>query len=823
MKKVLLFLLIIPFLANAQSSSSETNAIENFTKGMERKDGFLPFYWDTKKGKIYLEIKQLDTEILYYPSLAQGVGSNDIGLDRGKISQEHVVKFQRTGNKILMIEPNYAYRAISQDVLEKRAVAESFAQSVYAGFEILAEADGKAIVDFTPFLMQDAVEAIQSISRTKQGTFKLDASRSAIYLPNTKNFPQNSEFEVTITLTGDNPGGYLRAVVPTPTIVTMRQHHSFVQLPDNDFQPRPFDPRIGYIFNSYFDYATPVSEPIEKKYIVRHRLKKKDPNAAISEAVKPIVYYLDPGVPEPIRSALFEGATWWNQAFQAAGYKDAFQVKMLPADADPMDIRYNLVQWVHRSTRGWSYGGSVIDPRTGEILKGKVTLGSLRVRQDYLIAQGLVGDFQIDTSHVSEMMNMSLERLKQLSAHEIGHTLGLPHNYVASTHNRASVMDYPSMMPELKNGKIDLSNAFAKGIGDYDKWSIIWGYQDFPKGTDEKKALNNIVEQMYDKGLYFLTDQDARPEGSAHPNTHLWDNGANPITELKRVGEIRKLALSNFNERKLSSGTPMSSLEEVFVPMYMFHRFQTEAVTKIIGGLDYRFTVKGDKNLAVTPVKGSEQREALAALLQTINPEFLKVPEPVLKLTTPRAFGFDANPRESFKRRTGLVFDPLGPPEAAAGMTLRLLFNPERVSRLVIQNSIDSSLPSFEEVIDEVFKATWKNKNNKSGYSGEIGRLTEKMILNHLIDLSRNKEVTSQVRGVALMKIQEIYQTAKSSSAQASFAQKAHFAYTISTIESLKNLSDIVSKADILSPPDGQPIQPDYDWLMPDCDWVENK
>jgi Met-zincin/Domain of unknown function (DUF5117) len=812
MKKLLLFL-CLPIWAMAQSP------IEVFTKDMNKQDGFLPFYWDVKKGKIYAEIKQLDVEILYYSSLAQGVGSNDIGLDRGKIGQEHIVQFQRSGNKILMLEPNYGYRARSQDPLERRAVAESFAQSVHWGFEVLAEHEGRTLVDMTPFLMQDAVGAAQDIARIKQGNYKLDASRSAMYLPNTKNFPQNTEFEVTITLTGDNTGGYLRAVTPTAGIVTMRQHHSFVQLPDNQFQAREFDPRMGYIFTSFFDYATPVSEPIEKRYIVRHRLQKKDPSAAISEAIKPIVYYIDPGAPEPIRGALVEGAKWWNQAFEAAGYKDAFQVKLLPADADPMDIRYNLVQWVHRSTRGWSYGGSVIDPRTGEILKGKVTLGSLRVRQDYLIAQGLVGDFQADTSHVSEMMGMSLERLKQLSAHEIGHTIGLPHNYVASAHNRASVMDYPNMVAELKGGKIDLSNAYAKNIGDYDKWSIVWGYQDFPKGTDEKKALNQIVEQMYGKGLYFLTDQDARPEGSAHPNTHLWDNGANAVTELKKVMEVRRVALSNFDERKLRAGMPMSSLEEVFVPMYLFHRFQAEAASKSIAGVQYRFSVKGEKDLNTKPVSGADQREALSAMIQLLSPTFLKVPEPVLKLTTPRAFGYDANPRETFKRRTGLVFDPLGPPEAAVGMTLRLLFNTERLSRLVSQNAIDNSLPDFEEMIDKIVAGTWKSAKNRAGYEGEIERLVEKMILNHIVELTQNKEVTPQVQAVAMLKLEEL-NTWIVKQTKADAKDRAHYLFAKKQIESLKSNDSKDLKPNVLTPPDGQPIDPGYDWLSPDCEWI---
>ena len=557
-------LLIISTLAFSQ----ELKTIEAFTAGMEKKEGFLNFYWNAKEGKIWLEINKFDTELLYYPSLAQGIGSNDIGLDRGRLGQEHVVKFQRSGNKILMIEPNYSYRAISNDPLEKRAVEESFAKSVHFGFEIKAETNGKVLVDLTPFLLQDAVGAAQDIARTKQGSYRLDASRSVLYLPHSKSFPKNTEFETIITLTGENAGQYLREVVPTPSIVTMHQHHSFVELPDlakNDFKAREFDPRIGYGGIEYFDYATPISEPIMKRYISRHQLKKKDPNAILSEAVEPIIYYLDAGAPEPIRSALMEGASWWNQAYEAAGYKDAFQVKLLPADADPMDIRYNLIQWVHRSTRGWSYGASVIDPRTGEILKGKVTLGSLRVRQDFLIAQGFLGNYESDSSKVKEITQMTLDRLKQLAAHEVGHTLGLPHNYISSIAGRASVMDYPHPLVDYANGKFDLSRAYAVGIGDYDKASIIWGYQDFPANMNEKVELEKIVQNTLRKGLRFLTDQDARPEGSVNPTTHLWDNGADPITELKRVMELRKIALRDFTEKKITKATPMANLEEVLV------------------------------------------------------------------------------------------------------------------------------------------------------------------------------------------------------------------------------------------------------------------
>lgn len=810
-KAFFITLLIINQLANAQT-------IETFTKDFEKKEGFLNFYWDSKKGKIYLEIDKFDTEILYYPTLAQGVGSNDIGLDRGRLGQEHIVKFQRTGNKILMIEPNYGYRAISNDPLERRAVEESFAQSVHFGFEVLAETNGKALVDLTPFLLQDAVGAVQAITQTKQGSFRFDASRSAIYLPRTKNFPLNTEFEVTITLTGDNPGAYLREVVPTPNIVTMRQHHSFVELPKlGEFKKREFDPRIGYINISYFDYATPISEPIEKKYIVRHRLEKKDKNSMMSEPVKPIIYYMDPGAPEPIRSALMEGAAWWNQAYEAAGYKDAFQVKLLPEDADPMDIRYNLIQWVHRSTRGWSYGGSIIDPRTGEILKGKVTLGSLRVRQDFLIAQGLVGNFDSDTSNVWQMNKMALDRLKQLAAHEVGHTIGLPHNYIASTNGRASVMDYPHPLVDYANGKFDLSRAYAMGIGEYDKASIVWGYQDFAPNLNEKEELEKIVQTTIRKGLRFLTDQDARPEGSVSPSTHLWDNGADAVSELKRVMELRRIVLRDFSEKKVRKGVPMANIEEVFVPMYMFHRYQVEGASKVVAGADYNNAVRGDNQLVYEPVPAIKQREAFETLMATLTPEFLAVPDPVLKAIPPRAFGYNPNPRETFKRRTGLSFDPLAPAEASAGLTLRMLLNPERCARLVNQKVIKADLPTFAEVLDKMSRKLWKReemfKNNT--YYAQIDRLVANMYLDKLMELANNKSTAMEVRANAYGAIDDIARWITERTVNgAGFAK-----LTLLKIKQFEDNPESVIPATPLVAPDGQPIESGYEWLTEDCEW----
>ncbi len=832
MRKLVLafcFLLLI-CLAKAQPAATQPTpanppSIATFTASMEKRPGFLTFYYDPKKGKIWLEIDRFDTELLYYPTLAQGVGSNDIGLDRGRLGQEHIVKFVRSGPRVLMIEPNYSYRALSRDSLERRAVEESFAQSVHAGFDIVAEADGRVLVDLTPFLMQDAAGAIPAISQTRQGSYKIDPMRCALYLPHTKAFPQNTEFEATITITGDNPGQYLRQVVPTPTAVTMRQHHSFVQLPDNNYKPRLFDPRAGLGAIDFFDYASPVGEPITKRYITRHRLQKKDPSAAVSEAVKPIIYYMDPGAPEPIRSALIEGTSWWNQAFEAAGYKNAFQVKLLPPDADPMDVRYNLIQWVHRSTRGWSYGASITDPRTGEIIKGKVTLGSLRVRQDYLIAQGLVGNFTAMAADTADLMKMSIERLRQLAAHEVGHTLGLPHNYIASTNNRASVMDYPHPQVDIvDNNKLSLANAYAKNIGDWDKVAINFAYREFPAGTDEKAELDKIISGYLQKGLKFLSDQDARPEGSAHPKTHLWDSGPDAADELSRVMKIRRIALDNFSDAKIPMGMPMANLEEVLVPMYMFHRYQVEAAVKLIGGQDYSYALRGDGQVVAKAVSAEEQQKALDEVLNTLSPAQLAVNPKILVLIPPRAFGIPANPRETFKRHTGITFDPMGPPEAAVGMTLRLLLNPERCARLVQQPLVwGGNLLSLDQVIARLIETTfgdkqvYKQRRTKATTENQIRQMTQQKVLEHLIQLAAGKDNDGTVRAAAHKAVMKIKKTYAREQVNAIGYPHEYPDFLYWMIQQYESNPDMAVSTVPLVAPDGAPIDPGQEWLEPEC------
>ncbi|MEA1786292.1 zinc-dependent metalloprotease [Arenibacter sp. GZD96] len=768
------------------------------SSGFQKFQGLYTFYYDEKKDKIYLEVPRLGEELLYVYSLSSGIGSNDIGLDRGQLGNEQVVYFQKAGTKLLLVQPNLMYRAHTENALEKKSVTQAFAKSVLFGFPIEEEKNGTYIIDLTDFLMQDVHGVAKRLKDNDQGSYSLDKYKSALALDRTKAFPKNIEFDVTLTFSGEAKGAHIKSVTPNPNLVTVAQHHSFIALPDSNFEQRVFDPRSGSYPFSYYDYATPVQEPILKRFITRHRLKKKDPEAALSEAVAPIVYYLDNGTPEPVRSALIEGGKWWNEAFEAIGYKDAFQIKILPDDADPLDVRYNVIQWVHRSTRGWSYGSSITDPRTGEILKGHVSLGSLRIRQDFLIAQALMNKpFAKNDDNYSPMLELALARIRQLSAHEIGHTLGFSHNFAASTNNRASVMDYPHPMVTLKNGHIDFSKAYSTGIGAWDKVTVAYSYSEFKKDRNEREALNKLLVEAQEAGLRYISDRDARPQGGAHALAHLWDNGADAISNLDEMLQLRTVAIRNFSMDNIRQNEPYSVLEDVFVPLYFFHRYQTEAVAKVIGGLDYNYAVKGDGQMTVTGIAKTTQVNALQTILKTLDAETLAIPEDKLFLFPPRAIGYDRS-RESFKGKTGVAFDALSAPETAADMTLALLLHPERASRLVQQKSLDTKQLGLDEVLDELLQHTIE-KNHKNPYHSEVQQNINFRVLFHIMNLVASDKVHPQVNAIANEKLKN--------SKSLLFARKTGIAQEmIRRIDNFYNHPELFKVVPAPIIPDGSPI-----------------
>ena len=751
----LLFLLSPIFTFPQKKKNAEDSPISQKVAEMVKYDGYFDFYWDEKNGKIWLEVDQIDQEFLYVNALAAGVGSNDIGLDRGQLGDSRIVKFFKSGSKLLLIQPNYAFRAKSDNPDERRAVEEAFAQSVLWGFTIEAIEDNRLLVDASEFLLRDAHGVSARLKNTGQGDFKLDPGKSALYLPRTKAFPKNSEFEAVLTFSGTASGNYVRQVVPSPDNITVRQHHSFIALPDGNYQPREFVPGAGYFNISYMDFATPVHENMVKRFICRHRLEKKNPESKVSEPVEPIVYYLDRGAPEPVKSALIEGASWWNQAFEAIGYKNAFQVKLLPKGADPLDIRYNVIQWVHRATRGWSYGGSVRDPRTGEIIKGHVTLGSLRVRQDFLIAQGLLTPYETGKPVPGAMEEMALARLRQLSAHEVGHTLGLLHNFAASVNNRSSVMDYPHPYIRLDEANnIDLSNAYDDKIGDWDKVAIAYGYQDFPEKTDEKSALKDLLDKAHREGLLFISDQDARPRGGAHPHAHLWDNGNSAADELNRIMNIRKAVLEKFSSANIRPGAPMATLEEVLVPVYLLHRYQIEAAVKLIGGLDYSYALRKDGQKITEMIPAIEQKKAIYGVLNTLTPEALLIPENIISQIPPRPPGYGRS-KETFDSGTGPTFDPLSAAESVAELVIGLLLHPHRAARMIEYNSRNDNLPGFSELVDDIVNRTLKS-TIEPGLSGELQRMVNKLVVSHLINLATNQSASYQTRAICYLKLEDI-------------------------------------------------------------------
>ena len=761
--------------------------IADKTEGMDPMEGFFNLYWDDGAGVLYWELDLAGGEFLYQISMGSGLGSNPVGIDRGQLRGTHVLEAKRIGPRVLLMEPNYQFQARSDNPTEVQAVRDAFAPSVYWGFDIVARTGDRVLVDATPFFIRDARNAIGQIAQRGQGNFRLDPSRSAIHMPATRSFPENTEVESLLTFASDNPGGLVRGVAVNPEAVTLRQHHSFIQLPDDGYQTRIADPRIGVNGPTLFDYATPIDADLRVRLALRHRLQKRNPGPGPSEPVEPIVYYVDPGTPEPIRSALIDGAAWWEEAFEAAGFIDAYRVEVLPEGVDPQDIRYNMIHWTHRRTRGYSYGNTVTDPRTGEIIRGVVNLGSLRLRQDYLHGQGMVapfagtvgGDAQggalfgldpwgvvdhsghgmacnlaaapdfeylAQVSGNSDAVEMALARVRQLSAHEVGHTIGFPHNYLASTYGRESVMDYPAPYVEIdEEGSLDLGNAYVQRIGEYDKLSVNWLYREFPEGTDEVAALDEIVMQGIRDGLVFMAHSNNNFIGAGHPYASVWDNGANLVDHLQHEIEVRNIGMGNFGTSMISAGRPLSDLEYVLLPLYMHHRFQLRAAAQTLGGADYTYTIKGDGQTPVTIVAAQEQRRALETILSAMTVDFLALPEEVVAMVPPQAFRYEEG--EVFAGHTGLLFDPLGAAEAAADFTVGEILHPARMARLVVYGSM-GDYPDLEEVADRLIAATWSAPREADSYRRQVQQVIQRAVADRMMQQAGSAATMAEARAV---------------------------------------------------------------------------
>jgi len=818
--------------ATAVKRTPSADAFTERTKSSTRRAGLLVTWLDARAGKLLLELPAPTGprgecgRFLYLEAIRTGLGSNPVGLDRGQGGEARVVAFRRVGGRVLLEEENLRYRAQSEDSSEVRAVRESFASSVLWAGEIAAEAPGgRVLVDFTSFAVRDAHGIAAALAAADQGSFTLDRDRSALDTEGCPSFPENLELEAVLTFAGDKPGREVRDTAPTPQAVTIVQHQSFVRLPDDGYRPRPWDPRSGSYDVTFSDYARPIADDLDVRWLVRHRLEKLDPAAPRSRVRKPIVYYVDPGAPEPVRSALLEGASWWGRAFEAAGFIDAFQVRLLPADADPLDVRYNVIQWVHRATRGWSYGGGVVDPRTGEMIKGQVTLGSLRVRQDRMIFEGLVGTEKTGTGAPDDPVELGLARIRQLAAHEVGHTLGFAHNFVASTYgDRASVMDYPAPRVGIRpDGTLDLSDAYGTGVGVWDIQMTRYAYSEFPPGADERAGLEAILRENRDRGYLYLSDADTRPPGAAHPLAAMWDNGADPVAELAHVLEVRRLALERFGERNVTPGTPLGRLAEVLAPLYFHHRYQLEATAKSIGGLDYAYAVRGDDPALARPVTAARQRAALDAVLGTLEPALLDLPESLLLRLVPVETDYPRHD-EFPGSRTRPAFDALGAAATAADLTLSTLLPPERLARLVDFHRRDAAMPGVEEALDALVQHVFDAPAGVVPRHQAIGRTVQAVTVRRLLVAAEAPEQTPAVRAAlehALARLAErLERTSRGRVAEEDRALRSMLAGDIRRFLSRPATPFPAASESPGAPPDVVPGPPIGGWSATDeCQW----
>lgn len=784
------------------SSPAPATSIGARTAGLEKRDGFLPLYLDDRQGKLLLELPRDSTRALYFLSQATGLGSNPVGVDRGGDGGGYVARFDRSGGRVLVVLENWGYRSSARDnPAHVRTVEESFPPSTVAAMPIVAEEGGRLLVDATDFFVQDWNDVAGTLAQAGQSGYSLARDRSGVYRPYTKAFPRNSEVEVSLTFaTTGRPGPIVRDIVPDGRAFTVRQHASLVALPDDGYRPRAMDPRVGYFGVTFKDYAQPIQGPLDQRWIARHRLERVNPADPTSPIRNPIVYYVDRGIPEPVRTATKQGVAFWVDAFDRAGLEGGFRVEDLPEGVDPLDARYNVVQWVNRNERGWSVGGSETDPRTGEIVKGMARMDSHRARTDYNLYAGLVG-----ADPAAEDTAFVLARVRQVSAHEVGHTLGLAHNYIASTYERGSVMDYPPPRVTLDaRGEIDLSQAYGRGIGDYDVWAIRWGYGVFPAGA-ERDSLDAIVREGLGKGYLFLSDADARPEFGSDPRVNLWDDAATASGFLERQMAVRRVAMSRFGLRNVRPGEPVATLQERFVPVYLMHRFAANGAAKTIGGVEYANAVRGDAQPATRPVPAARQRAALAALAAALEPRELAIPDTVVALLAPRPFGYEGSV-ELFASRTRPTFDELGAARTLSQMLVDLVLQRDRAARLVQQAAHDPGALTLDATIGALVAATWRERAGATPKLAALQRVASRALADRLLALAADQEASPDVRAQVEYRIAGLRDDARRRARSGDVATRAHWSAVAADFTRWLDRRELPRPTPALTPPPGDPF-----------------
>lgn len=777
------------------------------TAGLSRSDGLIPLYADAERGRVLMLLPPPDAEgisgrYIHVASLRTGLGSAPIGLDKARLGPSRLLVFRRVGAKVVAEYENPRFRAVGAPAVEQTSAKEAFAPSmVWAGDVLSVDPQGRILIDISSFLTQDALGVVDALKGSGESGWSLSKELSLADPAAAKAFPENVELEAVQTFVSETPGREVANITPDAKRMTLKVRHSFVKLPDPGYQPRAFDPRSGGNALQFLDFAAPLGEPIVKQYALRFRLEKTDPAAALSPVKKPIIFYMDPAAPEAIRNALMEGAAWWADAFEAAGFKDAYRVELLPPDADPLDVRYNVINWADRATRGWSYGQTIIDPRTGEILKGSVVLGALRVRQDMLIFEGLVGAHMTGTGGPNDPAEVALARLRQLGAHEVGHSIGFAHNFAGSTQGRTSVMDYPAPRILLKDGRPDLSEAYAVGIGDWDKFSVAAVYG--PEGEAQRLLHQNATAS---DGLRYVTDADSRGLDVGQPWGSLWDDGPDPAAELTRMMAVRQAALSSFGLGALYPGEPVAALRRKFVPIYLMHRYQVEAAGKLLGGVDFAYSVLGDGQETSAPVEASAQRAALSALLAALDPAALETPRGLVPLMSAGLTGRPDRQTEIelFPTLAGPIFDPLAAAEVAASLPLDVLLNDQRLARLIEQNRRDPSLPGAGETLEALIAKVFADPADPA-----LAPIAQRTQARAVIDLGRLAQMAGAAPGVtaqagaALGSISTRLKAARGGDA----AARAHRARLIALIEDPAELRRLAAAKEVRpETPPGMPI-----------------